>query len=223
LLSPVVLAALLVMLALVVIPASEAQVATTRTIDVDNTDDDNPAAGCTLREAIDVANAGIGAGMAANGCTVVESGTGMSITYKINLPSYTYTLSGTAGNDDNTGGDLDIMANVMIMGMGAGSTIIDGNGIDRVFHLPIAGLGITLHISDVTIQNGYVAGNENGGGIHNNGGAVNISNSIIVNNRAGDEGGGIFNWAGRLIISDCTISNNESQGAWGGRRHQDRR
>jgi CSLREA domain-containing protein len=185
--------------------------ATTRTIDVDNIDDDNPEGGCTLREAIDVANAGLGAGTAANGCTVNESGTDAPITYEINLPSYTYTLSGAAGNDDNTGGDLDIIANVTINGTGASSTIINGGGIDRVLHLPIPGLGITLAISNVSVQNGRVFGSDDGGGIYNNKGMVTISNSTISNNKSDDYGGGIYNFdKAKVTINNSIIVNNEA-------------
>ena len=125
------MAVLMAVLALMVTPVPEAYAATTRTIDVDNIADDDPGGGCTLREAIDVANAGLGAGPAPNGCTVTESGAGTPFTYELNLPSYTYTLTGAAGDDGNTSGDLDIVASMTINGAGAGSTIIDGGGIDQ--------------------------------------------------------------------------------------------
>ena len=134
------MAMLMATLAFAVIPAPEARAATILTIDVDNIADDNPGGGCTLREAIDVVNTSLGPGTAPNGCTVTASGAGSSITYEINLPSYTYTLSGVAGDDGNLSGDLDIMPSysVSINGAGAGSTIIEGGGIDRVLHIPVA-------------------------------------------------------------------------------------
>jgi uncharacterized repeat protein (TIGR01451 family) len=196
------------MLASTAIPAPEAYAATTRTIDVDNIDDNNPGGGCTVREAIDVANAGLGAGTAANACTVTESGAGIPITYEINLPSYTYTLSGAAGNDDNTSGDLDILANVTINGVGAGNTIIDGGSIDQVFDIPISDLGLTVNISNVTVQNGH------GGGIHNNGATMTINNSTISNNKT-YVGGGIYTSGGTVTISNSTIANNEAA-IWAG-------
>ena len=80
---------------------SHAQAEAVRTIHVDPINDNEPGAGCTLREAIHVANAGLGAGAAPNGCAVSESGSGFPVAYNIALPSYVYTLGGLAGEDGN--------------------------------------------------------------------------------------------------------------------------
>jgi hypothetical protein len=124
--------AVLMVLALVSMAAPTAVVhaATTRAINVDDVPDDLPLLGCTLREAIGIANAG-GTGTHF-GCTVIQTGSGSPLTYQINLPNpkggYTYTLTGAAGEDSNASGDLDITTNVDITGPGAGTTIIDGRG-----------------------------------------------------------------------------------------------
>ena len=205
---------LMAMLVLLITPVPGAYAATSRTIEVDAIDDSNPEGGCTLREAIDVANAGLGPGLASNGCTVTESGGGIPITYEINLPSYTYTLTGSAGDDGNTSGDLDVLANVSINGSGAGSTAIDGGSIDRVFHVPISGLGVTLSISSVTVQNGSVTGD--GGGILNNGNTLIIASSTIAHNVASGYHGGIGNTAGTLNVSQSTIASNTALDSGGG-------
>ncbi|HYV66156.1 MAG TPA: CSLREA domain-containing protein, partial [Myxococcales bacterium] len=79
---------------------------------------------CTLRAAIQEANALAGAD------TVV-------------LPAGTYllTLAG-AGEDGAATGDLDITGDLIIAGAGAASTVVDGNGLDRVFHVDPAAAGI---------------------------------------------------------------------------------
>jgi CSLREA domain-containing protein len=209
--------ALLAVLVSMAAPAPVVYAATTRTINVDNINDSNPTGGCTLREAIDLANAGTGAGLAPNGCTVTQSGSGTPITYDINLPSYTYTLIATTNEDNNADGDLDIAAILNINGAGASSTIIDGNNTDRVFDI-IPGMsgGFTVGINDVTIQNGSTAG---GGGIRNQGGAVFITDSTLSGNQATGIGGGIYNFGGAVHITTSTLSNNMA--AFGGGIHND--
>ena len=103
--------------------------------------------GCTLRAAIQEANATAGPDA-------------------IKLPAGRYLLT-IAGTGDNTAatGDLDITDNLVIQGAGAEVTFVDAGRIDRVFHVldPLA-LGVSVEIRDVTIANGYAL-NENGGGI----------------------------------------------------------
>ena len=73
----------------------------------------------------------------------------------IGVPVGTYTLS-IAGTDEDAGatGDLDVTDDLTINGAGAAATIIDGGGLDRVFHVFT---GSTVTISGVTIQNGKSA------------------------------------------------------------------
>jgi hypothetical protein len=211
--------ALLAALANMAAPVPVAYAATTRSIKVGNVDDNNPGGGCTLREAIDLANAGAGPTTYLNGCTVTEKGgfPPIPVTYSISLPSYTYTLSGAAGDDSNSSGDLDISANVTISGMGAGSTIISGGGIDRVFHIDPAGVGhFTVNISGVAIQKGN-AGLSYGGGIYNNSGTVTIADSTLSSNQADNDGGGIYNDdGGAVTLTDSTLSGNQTNGSGGG-------
>ena len=88
------------------------------TITVDTFVDEVSSNGFTsLREAIIAANAGSG------GDTIVLA-----------AGSYTLAITGTGENHAATG-DLDIRQSVTIVGQGAGSTIIDGAGIDRVFQV----------------------------------------------------------------------------------------
>lgn len=226
---------LLALLLLTVLPGG-ALAATERTVVVDPIGDTDQALGCTLREAIDLANAGL---ISAIGCDAIEVGTGTPITYRLELPAYTYVLTGGAGNDDNTGGDLDFFNTgvaVEIVGAGAEQTIIDGGGVDRVFHIPFS---VDLSVSSVTIQNGD-SGNASGGGVYQQNGSLIITDSVIRANSAGF-GGGILSvdtltlervwftgnsassWGGGLYtasslttIADSKFSNNSAGGLGGG-------
>jgi CSLREA domain-containing protein len=99
----------------------------------DDTDDGACDADCSLREAIKDAN----------------DHSGHDI---INIPAGTYVLDLTgSGDDTNATGDLDITDDVTINGAGEETTIIDGNGTDRVLHVFSSA---TVVVNDVTIRNG---------------------------------------------------------------------
>lgn len=131
----------------------------------------------------------------------------------INIPAgCTITLAGAAGDDANATGDLDITKTLTINGAGAGTSIVDGGGNDRVFHLLGA---VNLTISGLTIRNGRGPGfGDNGGGILNSGGTLTVSNSTLFNN-SGASGGGIYN-DGRLTVLNSTIVSNTAGMGGGG-------
>src|SRR5512138_3483614 len=109
------------------------------TISVNTTTDElNSDGDCSLREAIIAANtdAAVDACPAGNGAD------------EINLPTGIYTLTIVGANEDAAQtGDLDITANLTLVGAGRANTTIDANGLDRVFDL----LGSPrVRISDVT-------------------------------------------------------------------------
>jgi len=153
---------------------------TIRTIQVGNVDDYNPDGGCTLREAIDLANEGAIHGLASNDCSVREHGTG-EITYRLFVPEMVYTLIGDRDDLLNLSGDLNIFAtnSVEIIGSGKGRTIIQGGhttaeGVDRVFNLSKGTNGESGNVkfSGVTIRHGNAfesSGRGDGGGIKANG------------------------------------------------------
>lgn len=165
---------------------------------------------CTLRAAIMEANAR----------------QGMDV---IVIPAGVYVLRrGAIGQDDDFAatGDLNITSDLTITGAGAESTIIDGNGLHRVFDIaPFT----TVNISKLTLRNGNefngsalsnwgnltlidvtvrhnVAG---GSGSVLNGGTLHISGSTISDNSAG-RGAGVAN-LGTLTISNSTIRSNTAQ------------
>ena len=123
----------------------------------------------------------------------------------IYLPSGTYTLGiGGTGEDFAATGDLDVRDDLTVVGAGAGTTVIDGNSLDRVLSVE-AGL---LVMSGVTITGGNTAGADDGAGIFvNNSGALDLQQSVVTGNTTADSGGGL-NVFGTLTLTDVTISNN---------------
>jgi len=149
---------------------------------------DDGAGNCTLRAAI----------QEANNCPGPDT---------INLLAKTYTLTITGtGEDAAVTGDLDITDDLTITGAGAATTIIDGGGIDRVFHVVNA---VPVTFDKVTIQNGF-PGATSGGGVLAKG-DLTITNSTIDNNSGSSccsGGGGGLYVSGALTITNSTISNN---------------
>lgn len=216
------------LLAAFVFLLGSAQVAATTFLPVNDFRDDvdlNPGDGqckavngnfCTLRAAIQEANALI----TTKGIT--------DIVINLMAPG-TYTLTRPGTDDNAANGDLDILGTcpsadlnvpcLTITGMGKGVTIIDGGGIDRVFHF--VGRN-TVKITGVTIQGGF-AKNANGGGIRNSNGWVVLENSEVINNTAKSydavdasfdgkwySGGGIYNANNaRMEIRNSRIANNK--------------
>jgi CSLREA domain-containing protein len=168
---------------------------------------------CSLREAIIAANAAPGV---------------------ITLPAGTYTLTIAGKNEDAAAtGDLDITGGLglNINGDGAATTIIDGGGLDRVFHIRSGIVGIsgvtirngsgtygagiynlgTLNLTDSTVS-GNIATSNNGGGIYNNQ-ILTVTSSTISGNIAGAHGGGIYNSnSTTLTVTNSTISGNTASG-----------
>jgi CSLREA domain-containing protein len=156
-------------------------------------------ADCSLREAIIAANASAGAN------TIV-------------LPPGTYLLglSGFEETEDAVPelGDLDITVSeaLTLVGAGAGSTIIDGGGLRRVFHI-ISEFASSVSVSGVTIQNGS---DQQGGGIlHNSFGTLTLTESAVTGNTA-SIGGGLSISAGTVSVSNSLFSGNTATTVGGG-------
>ena len=156
---------------------------TTRTADADaititTTSDSVSGDGlCSLREAIIAANTDLGV----DAC---PAGAGADT---ISLPAglYTLTLPGR-GEYLSATGDLDISADLTLVGAGAATTTIDGAGLDRVLEIQA---GAAAQISGVTIA--YGDGDvEDGGGVYVNGGQLTLTSSVVRDNH-GQNGGGV--------------------------------
>jgi CSLREA domain-containing protein len=205
-------------------------VANAATFNVNSTDDipdANPGDGvcetalgnhvCTLRAAIQEANATPGYDA-------------------VNLQANAQYLLARPGLDDTSlNGDLDIRDSVDIVGAGAASTIIDGNNIDRVFHV-LACIGnagscalgnVVASMSGITIRHGYTAcadlvcDNGSGGGIfmdaiftggNSLGPTLTLTDCVIEENTAVGGGGGIYVGGQLTLIHGIVADNTASFG-----------
>src|SRR5438094_10032224 len=118
-----------------------------------------PAATFNVTSTIDAVEASPGDGICASAgsqCTLraaVQEANALPGADTIMLPAGTYvlTVGGASARCEDAAakGDLDITDDVTIIGAGAPITIIDGNGIDRVFDV-----AAQANIRGVTIRNG---------------------------------------------------------------------
>ena len=177
------------------------------------------AASFTVNTTADTVDANPGNGVCADGggnCSLraaVMETNALAGADTITLPAGTYILSLAGSDDTANAGDLDITGDLIINGAGAASTIVDGNNIDRVFHL-LSGVTVTINDSKIT---GGLSGGNPGGGIYN-AATLTVNNSVITNNStiSFQSGGGIANEFGTLTVNDSTISNNSSDNIGGG-------
>jgi CSLREA domain-containing protein len=165
---------------------------------------------CSLREAILAANTTAG-----------------SNAISITIPG-TIELSLT-GADEEVGatGDLDITENLYITGQGPEVTIVDANGLDRVFDFrpvpPVyAPQGFSNLLAEMTVSGGSVVADTDaaGGGVRvgpaQNVGLVNVV--VRDNDAAGGTfglGGGIANNGGSVFLDKVAVVNNSSENAGG--------
>ncbi len=154
---------------------------------------DDGSGNCTLRAAIQEANACVG-------YDVIDVAAGI------------YPLS-LAGNNENATatGDLDITDDMSINGAGAATTIVDGNATvfdDRIFHVINS---VTTAFDGLTLQGVDIGWGMLGGGIMTNGDLA-VSNSVISNNTAG-YGTGIYATGSGIVVdvTASTLSDNNGQ------------
>jgi hypothetical protein len=81
----------------------------------------------------------------------------------------------------------------------------DTGGDYRIFKV---NSGVSATFDGLTIADGLIS--DGGGGIYNDGGTVNVTNSTLSNNTAkdGSSGGGIYNNGGTVNATNSTFSNN---------------
>lgn len=147
---------------------------------------------CTLRAAVQEANA------TPDADTII-------------VPEGVYVFKNVSGlDDDATNGDLDLVGTVTIIGAGATKTVIDGNGpqsLDRVFDI-LTDADAT--IEGVTIHNGADVSQQRGAGARVEG-TLTLRDVIIRDNRGDGSGGGISVMLGASLAAErVVIRNNES-------------
>jgi CSLREA domain-containing protein len=175
-----------------------------------STDELNEDGDCSLREAIQAANSNT----AVDACPAGSSSETDTITFAPATDGTPIILVGPAAENANSSGDLDVLGggNLIILGNGMDNTIIDGDGIDRVFHIcPGGSCDNQVTISGITIQNGTVT-LSGGGGLRNEGGTTTLDASAILTSIAVN-GGGIANFA-TLKLQNGTHIGKPGAGNW---------
>lgn len=157
---------------------------------------------CSLREAISAANA-------VPGAVIVPAGT-----YRVELAG--------ASEDHNASGDFDLKAPMALYGAGMGETIVDGNALDRVFHVDPSGTGttqgrMTAHFADMAITGGQTAGFSSGAGLFSNSGAAFLSlERVAVRDNVSVANGGGIQAGMRGFLREVRVENNVATGNGGG-------
>ena len=177
---------------------------------------------CSLREAVIAANtdSAFHDCPGGSGADTIDFGPGLPAT-----ATYVLTRTG-AGEDAAMTGDLDIQGTLSLDGLGAGSSILDGDGGDRIFEILPGG---QASISGVTVRNGNPGSGAYGGGIGVNlTGALTLTDSTVTGNTAvrgggiyilgrltasnslvdANQGGGLSNDGGLLVLDDVDVTNN---------------
>ena len=197
------MAALLLALFVLASPAMSGSTDLLVTKTADTNDGACTQSDCSLREAIIESNT--------HGADAIE------------VPAGTYNLTIQGANEDFAAtGDLDLRRGVTIRGEGARKTIINANGIDRVFHMPFVSPStpFTWGLFSLKITGGAVSGP--GGGIFHDaqGATLFLGRSTVSGNKAvsaqGTIGGGIAAQRGPLNVMESTISGNKAPGGQGG-------
>lgn len=166
-------------------------------------------ADCSLREAVIAANT-------TPGLDRIFLGVG----------TYELTRAGT-GEDAAATGDLDLTESVEIRGRGAAATVVDGNRLDRAFHVNPQLGSVTAAIWDLTITDsdggvlnwgeldmgrcvvtGNVATYEGAGIATEHGGTLYLYGSTISENVTSQDGGGLQSNPGSIYVTASTIRDN---------------
>ena len=162
----------------------------------DMTDNGN----CTLREAVEAANTNT----AVDACPA-GSATNQDI---ITLPTGTYYLTiGSAGENKNQGGDLDILESVKIEGEGV---TIDASGIisDRVFDVgPAADFSFASFYDEPESEGGRTVGATADTGIKQ---SLDVSLSgMTLTHGSALYGGAVMMHTGRMQLDDTVFASND--------------
>jgi fibronectin-binding autotransporter adhesin len=154
-----------------------------------DTDGSTCGSDCTLRQAINAANAAGGQD------TIRFAITGSS---EIDVASELPAVSDSAG--------------LTIDGAGSTNVTINGGNAVRVISVD---QGAELTLADLIIANGN-AGTGNGGAIFNQAGTVTVRDATLSGNTSGASGGAIFNNGGVVTVSGSTFSANQAASGAGG-------
>ena len=153
---------------------------------------------CTLREAITAANTNTSSGGVPGECPAGGMG----------VDRITFSVNGTVV----LGSQLPSITTPITID-GTGRTIaISGNNTVRVFYVESFG---NLTLNAITVKNGRVTGEDNGGGIYNFG-TLTVINSTLSGNSAASGGAIYNNSSNTLTVTNSTFSGNSASTSGGG-------
>jgi CSLREA domain-containing protein len=172
--------------------------------------------GCSLREAVAIAN--VDSSAPEPGCAIDTSG-GPLGNDTIALGSNDYALGESGSTEDaNANGDLDVdpgAGDLVIDGVSPASTTITQTLAERVLHQ--VGVGDdTLTVSDLTITGGAPVDTFGGGGISSTDGDLLLQGARVNANTTDGVGGGVAALGDSLQVANSTISGNTSTHSGGG-------
>ncbi len=155
--------------------------------------------GCSLREAVQLAN-----GVADPDTIVLGAGT-----YVLTQPGFT--------DDATLNGDLDVTDPLSIQGAGSAATIIDGEWAgpsDRILH--VLGATADLTLLGLTIQDGNLSGIGDGGGILVEDPTSLTATDLVVRDNKASFTGGIDNYGTATLTRASFIGNAGDDGSGSG-------
>lgn len=187
-----------------------------------------PAHGATfvVDDVSDTADAGPGDGScadAAGSCSLraaVMETNALAGPDEIRVPAGIYVLA-IPGIEEDGGltGDLDVLDDLVVAGDGAGRTVVDAAGLDRVFHA----LGVVdVTLTALTMRGGYVTDPHvtpaHGGCVfqygYPGGATLSITDAVIsgctVTGNYNNRGGGVGALSGYVHIADSSIVGNRT-------------
>jgi hypothetical protein len=122
---------------------------------------------------------------------------------------YGLDIQMASGSDVADTTDLDVTANITVIGGGADKTTIDANGLYRIFHIHS---GATLDLRGVTLTGGSVTTTSDGGaggGAILSTGTLSVSDSVIRDN-FGSFRGAVEVSSGSATITRTALLNNRA-------------
>ena len=173
---------------------------------------------------------------------IAANANGQDNTINLQAGTYQLTLANNGGPEDAAAtGDLDLTSaghTITIVGQGAGSTIVNGGGLDRVFQIM---RDVTATIQDLTIQHGIAQASMDSPDLISEGGGVNSDGTteldgVVVQDCVAKgpiappcpctSGGGIDGgvacgggiaegYHGSLTLNECIIRDNSAVGGQG--------
>jgi CSLREA domain-containing protein len=125
----------------------------------------------------------------------------------IGVDTITFAVTGTV----ELSSSLPPIQNSGKLVIDGGDTIIDGNGLYRIFEVQT---DADVELKNLTLYNGFVGSGDNGAGVYVHGGTVDIENIIFHSNKVtGPDslGGGIYVSNGNVIVRDSYFYFNKAE------------